>query len=810
MSLGNDINLNTYEKMNNMKNMFGNSFIEILKPNIKAHQNESVIKVLEIAKDKPETYLELLPVSIFHKNFEIVKYMIEQFKLTENDSPYMSALSFHNSIFPENSEHKIEEAKENYLPIQCPFVIMSGIGGDIDIFKYLLKNKLISNKTEIGIVGLSKKLKNIFNSNIIGACCYYGKIGFLDYLLKNYKFDINISTTEKKSKNTNRVGLTREYTGMTPSMLGVVGLNSDEDTVKILKILNDHGCKFNINDNNKDNILHLATKNKKILVAKYLIDELNLKYLLEENNKDGYTPMSLAQHLNNEIFINYFSEKEKVDEKQIEENLKELINESDKIKTKINNKGKKKKHNKNEDMPTMLNSTEYQETLKPEKNETKHKKYEEYNDIANNNNNESENKPKKIKIKKSSEENYDYDVNENREKLRALLGKPKTKKKKEKLIEKEKEKEIEEKKIKKEEEIKEKEITKEEEIKKEEKKEENNKNIATKKENEEEDEGFIIGLGSKNKKNKKLKKINNKKEVDEKEKENKEEERKRKELEEEEEKRKEEERLLLEKKEKEERKRKEEERLLLEEQEQEKEKKKELERQRKEQEEIKRKKEEEERILKEKELAEKLKREQEEKEKKEKELLIKKQEEEEREKERLRQKQEKEKEINQIKEKEKKSEENDENEEEEEDDYSSEENFLSDKEDYKEKEKSQKIIKPEDYDKLNKNYLELERKISILEKEKEEMNQCLRNLYLKNKTNMQIPLNANKEENINDLMFLANKELENKNNIIHNLEGKVAILDLKNVKKFSSDKLKEYKDFYTKNLKIINDALKQY
>ena len=470
----NDINLNTYEKMNNMKNMFGNSIIEILKPNIKAHQNESVIKMLEIAKDKPETYMELLPVSIFHKNFEIIKYMVEKFMIRESDSPYMYALSFHNSIFPENSEYKItNEAKENYIVIQSPFVIMSGIGGDIEIFKYLLKNKLISNKNEIGIVGLSKKFKNLFYNNIIGACCYYGQIEFLDFLLKNYKFDINVSTTEKKSKSGTRVGFTKEYAGMTPAMLSIVGLNSDENTVKILKILNNYGCKMNGNDFNKDNILHLATKNKKILVAKYLIDELNLKSLIDENNKDGYTPLSLAQHLNNEIFINYFSEKEKIDEKQIEENLKELMDESDKIKNKNNNK-KKKKKNKDDDMPNMLNSTEYQETLKPDKNVHKRKTRDTSNDKEINIiNNENENKSKKTKIKKNNENIPDYSGNT--EKLRILLESMKPKKKKEKSnIDKEKDKvkEKEDKKNKIEVEIKEKEIIKEKELKKEEKKEE--------------------------------------------------------------------------------------------------------------------------------------------------------------------------------------------------------------------------------------------------------------------------------------------------------------------------------------------------
>jgi len=171
--------------MASMKNMFGNSIIEILKPNIKSHQNESVIKMLEMTKDKPESYMELLAVAIFHKNFEIIKYMVEKFKITEGDSPFMNALSFYNSILPDNSDNKLNEPKENYNPIQCPFVIMSGIGGDVEIYKYLSKNNLISNKKELGIVGLSKKLKNSFYSNIIGACCYYGRAELLEYLLKN-------------------------------------------------------------------------------------------------------------------------------------------------------------------------------------------------------------------------------------------------------------------------------------------------------------------------------------------------------------------------------------------------------------------------------------------------------------------------------------------------------------------------------------------------------------------------------------------------------------------------------------------------
>ena len=799
MSHPNDINLNTFEKMNSMKNMFGNSIIEILKPSIKTHQNESVIKMLEIAKDKPDTYMELLAVAIFHKNFEIIKLMVEKFKITENDSPFMNAISFYNSILPENSELKSNEAKENYNIIQCPFVIMSGIGGDIEIYKYLIKNKLISNKDEIGIIGLTKKLKNSFYSNIIGACCYYGRTELLDYILKNDKFDLNIPTKEKKSKTT--VKFFKEYTGLTPAMLAIVSNISDENTVNILKILNNHNAKFKGCDAFKDNLLHLAVKNNKINTVKYLIDELNLIFLMDEKNKDEYTPISLAQHLSNEsnesneIFINYFSEKQNIDEKQIEKNVTELLNESNMIKNKNSNNNKKKKKKKNEDNIPLFNSTEYEETLKEvdttktTKNKKKIKNEKNYineddNEEEYNNNNYKE----QSKINKKNKKNYDNNnfTSHNSEKLRALfdtMNKPKKKKEKKEIIIKEEKKEIKEEK---------KEEKKEIQVKEEEKEIKNNNNIIQK---EEEEEGYIIGLGSKNKKNKKSKKIKND-DIKEKEKEEEElkkieqekikiqmeEEEKKKKIEEEEEKK----RKLLE----------EEEQRKREEEEKEKEKEKERIKKLKEEEELKRKQREEELKRKQKEEEERKRREEEERKRREEEEIKRKEEER------------KQKEIKENQEKEKNN--SDENEEEEEeDDYSSEKNFLS--EDPKEKEKEEpKNITKEEYDNLNRKYIELERRISILEKEREEMSSLIRSLYLKNKSNNNIPLSANKEENINDLMNLANEEIKNKNDIIHNLEGKVQKLDLNNVNEFSKDKLKEYKEFYMKNLKIINDALKQY
>ena len=68
--------LSTMEKMQNMKNMIGEGFIENLKPAIKLHQNENVLKMLELAKDKPDSCLELLSVAIFHHNVPIIKNIL--------------------------------------------------------------------------------------------------------------------------------------------------------------------------------------------------------------------------------------------------------------------------------------------------------------------------------------------------------------------------------------------------------------------------------------------------------------------------------------------------------------------------------------------------------------------------------------------------------------------------------------------------------------------------------------------------------------------------------------------------------------
>ena len=786
--------LSTLEQMQNMKNMIGDGFIEFLKPSIKSHQNENVLKMLDLAKEKPESCIELLSVAIFHHNIPVIKHIIEKLNLTENESPYINALNFHNSIFPDNSPNKLTEAKEAFIDVQIPFILMAGISGHIDIFEYLMNQKLIINKKISGVIGLSKKNKNLMYSNVIGACAFYGKYKLLEFILKNYKdeLDIGFITNEKKAKNNIKINLLKEYTGCTPALLAVVGLAEDKDTLEVLKILKQYNAKFDNSNVNKDNILHLAIKNKKLECAKYICEELGLKNLLNDSNKDGYNPLSLAQHLEEENFITYFHSINEDDEKKMEENWKELLAESDKQETKKGKKKKGKKKGKNNDIendiPGYLASSDYQETLK------------------------------EIVPKKTDDEN-------NKNKLHELLETPSTKKGKKKKSN-QNENITNNKKEKTEEEYEEEFIGDSKE--KEDIKEKSNPTP-------EEDDDVIIGLNFKNnKKNKKLKQVdksrstlNNNKKEKEKEKEKtistkepkpepeinnnnnnnntqietipeknqeikKEEEiKEERKISEQSEEVKKEKKTKPKKTKKEKRKDKEStddfiEQMRKREKEKQELKRLEEEKKRKEQEEKEQKEREEQRRLLEE---ERIKKEQEEKQRLE--------------------------ELKKLEEEKLRQEEENRKKEEEEEKSDKESLSLSDEEnnnnnvnisEEKEEEK-EATVSMEEYERLNKNYLDLEKRLSILEQEKTQLTTCLTKLYLENKSKAESVPNPS-EENINDLMYLANKELANKNEIISDLENKLTMLDLTNIKNFSVEKLKKFKEFYDKNLQIINDAMK--
>ena len=129
--------LKNLDKISNMQNMLNLSLIDMIIPDIKSNKNENVIKMLDIVKDKPDAYLNLLLVSIIHRNKKIVELILEKYFTTEITNPYINAQFLHNAILPENSTNKLKDSKNNYIEEICPFAIMAGIGGDIGVFKIL-------------------------------------------------------------------------------------------------------------------------------------------------------------------------------------------------------------------------------------------------------------------------------------------------------------------------------------------------------------------------------------------------------------------------------------------------------------------------------------------------------------------------------------------------------------------------------------------------------------------------------------------------------------------------------------------------
>ena len=155
------------EEFHNLKNIVNNNVLEIIKPSIKQKSNENVLKFIDVIKDRPENWFEFISISIFHQNFQIMKYMIETFRITPTLNPTLNALNFYNNILPDNSDLRMKDYKELYIDFDCPLILQACIGGDEEIFIYLMKHQFGKNLLNInGIIGLSKKQKNAIMEDI--------------------------------------------------------------------------------------------------------------------------------------------------------------------------------------------------------------------------------------------------------------------------------------------------------------------------------------------------------------------------------------------------------------------------------------------------------------------------------------------------------------------------------------------------------------------------------------------------------------------------------------------------------------------
>ena len=711
----NNSELKSENKEINMQNNSSLSLMDKIISDIKSNNtnnNESVLKMLNISinkQDESDGILKILSVAIFHKNIEIVKLIIKDYSTSIKNKTSFNPIFLYNAILPKDSKNNINESKDNIRDVICPYPIMAGIGGDIKIFQYLLKEDLINsgNINSPGFIGLTKQNKKVFHSNIIGACAYYGNSDLLSYILKKYNdLTINCYTTEN------------EYYNFTPVFLAIIGLSSDKQSKTILQILHKYKARFDSKDSNGNNIIHITIEEKKILCLEYLLDELdNSSKLLNEENYQKEKPYSLAQKSENEKIIE----------------ILDFYIKNNKDKFKNDNE---KEHNKifNLDMLNTYN-------------------YNNFSDYDSNKFDEDINSNNEINI-----ENNNY-KEEEKEEIKIEKKEIKREKSKEEEKEEEKKEDIEEEK----EEEKKEEIEEEKEEEKEEKEEkeniDNHEDIeieADKFNNHKKNDFYIQNKNNTYNKylydkshNKYIHNINNIRYKNNYRNNNKiysndfnnnkkkymrnridqrnnnyndkyhyfKKERGGKAIE-----------IVDEKNE-----------SVKEEENTENETKKYNEEYSNNKTEYCNDSNKDNNIFFQKEY--------------------------------------------------------------EESSYGD-ENFLD------EIDEKEKVLKIEEYKNLYKKYIELERKVNNLEKEKMELNKCIQKIYLNNnnKNKKEIP---NNKEKINSLLSLVNTELEKKDKYIKELKNKTKMADLTGINNFDKDKLNEYKDLYKNNLKIINDILEQ-
>jgi ankyrin repeat protein len=333
------------DQINNLKNMVSGNLLEFIKPQIKNHQNENVLKIMDMIHDHPDIWLEFLSLSIVHKNYSIMKYMIETFRINPNQKSFLNSLTFYNDILPDNSNLRINDHKELFIDVEVPFEILCAIGGDREIFDYLKQKKFIKNIGNSSVIGLTKKQKNAFFSNAIGASCYYGRSEYLKYILNNGNLNIDFETTEKKAKN-KHISFNKEFTNFTPIFLAIASeIAKEEESIECIKILNEAKCNLEMKDFDRNNILHVAVKNKKIKILKFLVENLDLKSLINETNKKGQTPSGIAINEGFNEISEYLKSYNVIDE-NLQKDLEDLINEEEGKKKKGKKKKKKKKENK--------------------------------------------------------------------------------------------------------------------------------------------------------------------------------------------------------------------------------------------------------------------------------------------------------------------------------------------------------------------------------------------------------------------------------------------------------------------------------
>lgn len=179
-----------------------------------------------------------------------------------------------------------------------PFLIQAAKTGNLEIFQKILdqinESKMLD---ETGFIGFNKK-KSQVHSNVLGCAIYHQKFEIAEFILDNLSINVNQSY-EEYTDNDSLKPVTKdklEYSKMTPLML----LAKYGDFTKYLfEKLIDKGAKIDILDAQENSILHYLVQSSAEKLFKYIKEYLKHDLKFGQRNKNGETPLSIADKIGN-------------------------------------------------------------------------------------------------------------------------------------------------------------------------------------------------------------------------------------------------------------------------------------------------------------------------------------------------------------------------------------------------------------------------------------------------------------------------------------------------------------------------------
>ena len=118
-----------------------------------------------------------------YQNAEICSYILDNNKINVKDIPNINS-SLVKSDFKKNPNTDVsKEFKENYIDVEMPYIIQASVGGNVKIFELLVSKG--ADVFVVGHISLSRKKKNSFVNNILGAASFFGNVSLVKYILEN-------------------------------------------------------------------------------------------------------------------------------------------------------------------------------------------------------------------------------------------------------------------------------------------------------------------------------------------------------------------------------------------------------------------------------------------------------------------------------------------------------------------------------------------------------------------------------------------------------------------------------------------------